>query len=1302
MTKFINDLSKEVYEDNYKAQSDNTVDDSLRRVAKDLAKIEKDPDYWEEKFFEVLADFKTSVGGRILSNAGLGYKSTTYINCFVDGFQGKDQDSMDSIMDALKRQAQILRSEGGYGFCVDILRPTSEFIEGIGNQSPGPVAMLEMWDKQANVITRGGKKKNKKGKKKIRKGAQMVTMSIWHPSIEEFITAKLKTGMLEHFNMSVLITDDFMQAVKKNKPWSLEFPDFHSSKEVKKKYESTWDGNIVKWKKEGLPVKIYKTYEDANELWDLIMESTYNRAEPGVIFIDKANHFNNLHYNEHINATNPCLTADTLVYVADGRGHVTLGELARIGEDVPVFCMDNNGRITVRVMRNPRLTGKNKKILKVTLDDGTVIKGTENHKVRNRDGEWVELKDLKPGTSLSIVTKFQSTIGPKDKASSKNLYWHLNRGYFGGNITEHSLVSEYSNGRKSVKGEHIHHIDFNSLNNSPDNLIIMTAKEHMELHSNRIKGAANPMVRAQTEWSDKKWKAYKNKMSKSTAREKNGRWLACDEEIKKHALILSKKVKGRFSQAEWQKYALENRLPSQFSKGRRKNLGKICELSVWAAKKNGYEVNEELDRKSEIHVRRFEKMGYETKVENKSIYLKKECPCCLNSFWVLPHERERKYCSDTCRRNDYSQSEEAILNIKKIHREEKERKKLIQIEEYLKLKKKNNEISRKDFEKHCKENGLPSRIGNNSPFSNFGELKEAASRYNHKVISVEFYGYEDVYNGTVDEFHNFYIGGNEVLDKAGRQKISYINTKNCGEQLLPVGGVCLLGSVNLVHFVKGNNWDYEKLEELIPIFNRMLDNVNDVTDVPLKSQKDNLKNKRRIGVGYMGYASALMMMKVAYGSKKALKMTDELASFFVNKLYQSSAMLAKEKGAFPLFDKKKYLESNFVKKLWPETIELIKKYGIRNSHLTSIQPTGNTSILCNIVSGGLEPIFAAEYTRTSIVTTPPEGLYIPEVDFAGKSFKLPADVKQVWEWKSEGGDPILVTEFEGTIYKVDISRGLVKESIVRDFAVEYLLEKDEWDASAEWAKGAMSLSVKEHVDTMKVFAKHVDSAMSKTINIPNDYPYEDFKKVYMDCFDSGVIKGCTTYRTGTRTAVLSTSEDKKESLKTDTMKRPEELECDLFQLSAEGKKWFVIVGLLDKRPYEVFSFPVDSMLFTVPTDIKKGKLVKRKVKGKKVYDLHVGKWILPDVISNFETHEQESLTRMTSMTLRHGADVKYVVDQLLKSSGTVVSFNKAIARVLKSYIDDVEGLKCLDCGSDKVQMTEGCITCRDCGSSKCS
>lgn len=1172
MTKFINDLSKEVYEDNYKAESDKTVDDSLRRVAKDLAKIEKDPDYWEEKFFEVLADFKTSVGGRILSNAGLGYKSTTYINCFVDGFQGKDQDSMDSIMDALKRQAQILRSEGGYGFCVDILRPTSEFIEGIGNQSPGPVAMLEMWDKQANVITRGGKKKNKKGKKKIRKGAQMVTMSIWHPSIEEFITAKLKTGMLEHFNMSVLITDDFMKAVKGNMSWNLEFPDFHSSKEVKKRYQESWDGNIVKWKNEGLPVKVYKTYEDANELWDLIMESTYNRAEPGVIFIDKANHFNNLHYNEHINATNPCLTADTLVYVADGRGHVTLGELARIGEDVPVFCMDNNGKLAVRVMRNPRLTGKNKKILKVTLDDGTVIKGTENHKVRNRDGEWVELKNLKPGTSLSIVTKFQSTIGPKDKASSKNLYWHLNRGYFGGNITEHSLISEYSNGRKSVKGENIHY----------------------------------------------------------------------------------------------------------------------------------YKINEELDRKSETHVRRFEKMGYETKVENKSIYLKKECPCCLDSFWVLPHERERKYCSDTCRINDYSQSEEAILNIKKIHREEKERKKLIQIEEYLKLKKKNNEVSRKDFEKHCKQNGLPSRIGNNSPFSSFSELKEAASNYNHKVISVEFYGYENVFNGTVDEFHNFYIGGKETLDKAGRQKISYINTKNCGEQLLPVGGVCLLGSVNLVHFVKGNNWDYEKLEELIPVFNRMLDNVNDVTDVPLKSQKDNLKNKRRIGVGYMGYASALMMMKVAYGSKKALRMTDELASFFVNKLYQSSAMLAKEKGAFPLFDKKKYLESNFVKKLWPETIELIKKYGIRNSHLTSIQPTGNTSILCNIVSGGLEPIFAAEYTRTSIVTTPPEGLYIPEVDFAGKSFKLPADSKQVWEWKSEGGDPILVTEFEGTTYKVDISRGLVKESVVRDFAVEYLSQKEQWDANAEWAKGAMSLSVKEHVDTMKVFAKYVDSAMSKTINIPNDYPYEDFKKVYMDCFDSGVIKGCTTYRTGTRTAVLSTSEDKKESLKVDTMKRPEELECDLFQLSAEGKKWFVIVGLLDKRPYEVFSFPVDSMLFTVPTDIKKGRLVKRKVKGKKVYDLHVGKWILPDVISNFETHEQESLTRMTSMTLRHGADVKYVVDQLLKSSGTVVSFNKAIARVLKSYIDDVDGLKCLDCGSSNVQMTEGCITCRDCGSSKCS
>lgn len=302
-TTFNDSFSEDIYNQSYKYHTDNDVNDSQKRVAKDLASIEKNPEYWEEKFLDILENFNFVPGGRINSNAGTGLKGTTYINCFVDGFTGKAQDSMNGIMDALKRQALILKSEGGYGMCADVLRPRGAFIEGIGVESPGAIMMLEMWDKQSEIITKGSEeeKKTKKGKNKIRKGAQMVTMSCWHPSIEEFIVAKQTPNRLTKFNMSVLISDAFMDAVKNNSAWTLEFPDT-----THEQYDEQWDGNLKQWKEKGLPVISYKTYENANDLWNLIMKSTYNRSEPGVLFVDTINKLNNLNYCEHISATNPC------------------------------------------------------------------------------------------------------------------------------------------------------------------------------------------------------------------------------------------------------------------------------------------------------------------------------------------------------------------------------------------------------------------------------------------------------------------------------------------------------------------------------------------------------------------------------------------------------------------------------------------------------------------------------------------------------------------------------------------------------------------------------------------------------------------------------------------------------------------------------------------------------------------------------------------------------------------------------------------------------------------------------------
>ena len=177
-TQFVDEFSKEIYEQTYRYGSED-INQTQLRVAKDLASIEKDKDFWTQEFLWALEDFKFSPGGRITSNAGTGLKGTTYINCFVSGPDGEDQDSMEGILGELRQQALILKSEGGYGFCADFMRPRGSFINGIGNESPGSVRMLDMWDTQSSVITEGSgnKTKNEKGKVKIRKGAQMVTLS---------------------------------------------------------------------------------------------------------------------------------------------------------------------------------------------------------------------------------------------------------------------------------------------------------------------------------------------------------------------------------------------------------------------------------------------------------------------------------------------------------------------------------------------------------------------------------------------------------------------------------------------------------------------------------------------------------------------------------------------------------------------------------------------------------------------------------------------------------------------------------------------------------------------------------------------------------------------------------------------------------------------------------------------------------------------------------------------------------------------------------------------------------------------
>lgn len=324
MNEFQDSFSEEIWRVTYKDHNDTCLSDTLRRVAKDIASAEATEEKrveWEGKFYDLLSDFKALAGGRIFANAGTEWQKTTYANCYVGPLPDRDLDSIDGIYKVLVDQANTLKSEGGWGMDFSWIRPRGSFIHGVGVDSPGSIRFMELFDKSSEIVTAGSGKasSNKKAKGKIRKGAMMGTLGVWHPDIVEFITAKQTAGRLTKFNVSVNCTEEFMDRVNEIKvlsetgggpedfeklerldSWELIFPETSHPA-----YKAEWAGDIGSWKAKGYPVVVYNTVS-VSWLWNLIMESTYNRNEPGVLFLDRANHFNPLSYQETIKSTNPC------------------------------------------------------------------------------------------------------------------------------------------------------------------------------------------------------------------------------------------------------------------------------------------------------------------------------------------------------------------------------------------------------------------------------------------------------------------------------------------------------------------------------------------------------------------------------------------------------------------------------------------------------------------------------------------------------------------------------------------------------------------------------------------------------------------------------------------------------------------------------------------------------------------------------------------------------------------------------------------------------------------------------------
>ena len=752
MTRFAAPIAEQIWDMKYRLKEadgtpiDKTVEDSWRRIASDLARVEKDPAQWEEKFYHALEDFKFLPAGRITAGAGTARKVTLF-NCFV---MGTIPDSMGGIFDMLKEAALTMQQGGGIGYDFSTLRPKGALVTGVAADASGPLSFMDVWDSMCRTIMSAGS----------RRGAMMATMRCDHPDIEDFITAKSDAARLRMFNVSVLVTDAFMEAVKADGQHDLLF-----------------DG------------KTYKTVS-ARGLWDKIMQSTYDYAEPGVIFIDRINHANNLSYCETIAATNPC-----------------------------------------------------------------------------------------------------------------------------------------------------------------------------------------------------------------------------------------------------------------------------------------------------------------------------------------------------------------------------------------------------------------------------------------------------------------------------------------GEQPLPPYGACLLGSVNLARLVDNPFDDAAQLNEaalqdLVGTAVRMMDNVVDASNFPLEAQAQEARAKRRIGLGVTGLADALLMVGLRYGSDTAVTQTENWLHQIARAAYLASVQLAKEKGAFPLFEAEPFLASGAMEKMDSDVRDAIRKDGIRNALLTSIAPTGTISLYAGNVSSGIEPVFAYAYTR-----------------------------------------------------KVLQKDGSRSEEEVVDYAVQMWRDKFGDAELPDYFVNAQTLAPADHVKMQAAAQNWIDSSISKTINCPEDISFDAFKDVYLQAYELG-CKGCTTYRPNAVTgSVLSVSEASDEAPESDQgadviymsepLDRPAALDGQTYKLKWPDSEHAIYLTVNDvvinghRRPFEVFinSKNMEHYAWTVALTrmisavFRRGGDVSFVVEElKAVFDPRGGAWIKGKYIPSIL------------------AAIGGVIEQHMIAIGFLEGEGLGLKQDPQSQVVNLDGGKgkaCPSCGQYDLRMVEGCMTCGSCGYSKC-
>ncbi|RMH51944.1 MAG: ribonucleoside-diphosphate reductase [Zetaproteobacteria bacterium] len=968
---------------------DGSIEETYTRVARALAEVEEEEkrEFWFHRFGWALANGAIPAG-RIVSNAGAGAHkpATSTINCTVSG---TIPDSMDGILTMVREAGLTLKAGCGIGYEFSTLRPKGAYVSGAGAYTSGPLSFMDIYDKMCFTVSSAGG----------RRGAQMGTFDISHPDVIDFIRAKREDGRLRQFNLSCLITREFMEAVKADADWHLVFPASPVELEdpetqVVFRRVANPPANCTRDERGRVACKVYRTIK-ARRLWDVIMASTYDYAEPGFILIDRVNEMNNNWWCEEIRATNPCVTADTWVQTADGPRRVAelIGRRFEAVVDGVVHASGEEGFFRTA----------HKEVVRLATREGYALRLTADHRVRRvirmtdrvLETEWIEAEALRPGDRV-LLHRHRDLRWPG--ALGRHEGYLLGALVGAGALEEGGAVLSVWAGRKEANG--------------PDG----------------PGGAHALMIEVE------------QALRRLSPSDGSGGW---------------QEVGG--------------------SGGWRLHSTALCDLAFGVGLRPGERaITPAMERASSDFYEGFLRGLFDAD----------------GTVLGVSGGAEPSVRLEGCDRLLLDAVQRMLLRLGIVsairhcpHADGAGRPRYVLVVSGGNLEVFATRVGFADGDKWIRLQSLLGRCR--------GRLER--ERFVATVEGLSPDGCEEVFDVQVPGIHTFDANG--------------LHAHNCGEQPLPPYGACLLGSINLTRFVRdpftdAASFDWERFREVVAVFTRMLDNVVEINGLPLERQREEIMRKRRHGMGFLGLGSALTMLRVRYGSRQAQEFTEQVAYEMARTGYRVGLELAEEKGPAPIMDEMVTVTEEMMRRrpemardgiavgdevpgrvLWarysrymqqlaasgdPEDaalVEALAERGCRFTHHSSIAPTGTISLsLANNASNGIEPSFAHHYARNVIRE--------------GKKSKEKVDVYS----------------YELLAYRTLVDPDATPEGGLPDYFVS-----------------ADTITPREHVDMQAAAQKWIDSSISKTANVPTDYPYEEFKEIYMYAYEKG-LKGCTTFR----------------------------------------------------------------------------------------------------------------------------------------------------------------------------------------------